>query len=71
MSLFQLWKHRALIGAIFTMVRRALQGVHSLADARNKVAARLAIGARAGDLDPMIRILCDSDTLIADFKKNG
>ena len=71
MSFWEMWKHRDLVLRIFKVIRQAVRGAKTVAEARESLAKRLAVGARAGDFDDAIKRLSDSDSLVKDFIKNG
>jgi len=70
-SVWELLRNRSMLVELVKLIQQAVKGATTLAEAREKLAMRLAIGARAGDLDNAIKALGDSDALVEDFIKNG
>jgi hypothetical protein len=70
-TFWELWKQRDLVVKILKIIRQAIIGAKTVADARDALAKRLAVGAKAGDFDDAIKRLSDSDALVQDFVNHG
>lgn len=71
MNFWQFWKNRDIVTKILRVVQFAIRGAKTIDQARDQLAKRLAMGARAGDFDDAIKRLSDSDDLVKDFIANG
>ena len=71
MRFFEFLRNRETLALIFRIVQQVARASKTAIEAREALATRLAVGARAGDFDDAIKRLSDNDELVRDFIKNG
>jgi hypothetical protein len=71
MRFFEFIRNRDTLTKVFRILQQIARSAESIADAREALAKRLAIGARAGDFDDAIKRMAESDALVEDFLRNG
>jgi hypothetical protein len=71
MKILDLLRNRDVLMKVLRILRQVASAASSVAEAREQLAKRLALGARAGDFDPAIRRAAHSDALVADFIQTG
>lgn len=71
MKFWDFLKYRDVLTMIFRIIQQVARNAKSVAEAREALAKRLAVGAKAGDFDDAIKRMANSDALVKDFIENG
>ena len=71
MRFWEYLRNRDLLTEVFRTIQAVARTAKTAIEAREALAMRLSVKARAGDFDDAIKRLSDSDALVQDFLKNG